>query len=109
MEKRTRARCASHFLARAPETNEVTRSHAADGRLWRERLSVGNRRKHFEAGRLQRALERPGQLGGVESRQAAHRRRRRRMNGSATARLPQRTFGQTMRSDIWGGQPVLVF
>src|ERR1051325_7453933 len=88
MEKRTRARCASHFRARAPETNERARSQPADGPLLRERLSFGNRGKHFEAGRLQRTLERSGQLGGVESRQAAHRRRRRRMNGEAAATVP---------------------
>src|SRR6266404_2853582 len=31
------------------------------------------------------------------------------MNGSTTAALPRRSFGETMRSDVWWLQPLLVF
>src|ERR1051326_6396584 len=31
------------------------------------------------------------------------------MNRSTTATLPRRSFGQTMRSDVWWLQPLLVF
>src|SRR5437763_3876922 len=31
------------------------------------------------------------------------------MNGSTTATIPRRSFGQTMRADVWWLQPLLVF
>src|SRR5258708_9476002 len=52
-------------------------------------------------------MEGPGRLGSVEKSEAASGRSRRRMK-NATA-LPGRTFGETMRADIWWLQPLLVF
>ncbi len=31
------------------------------------------------------------------------------MNGSTTATIPRRSFGQTMRADVWWLQPLVVF
>jgi len=31
------------------------------------------------------------------------------MNGTTTAAAPRRSFGQTMRADVWWAQPLLVF
>ncbi len=31
------------------------------------------------------------------------------MNGSTAATIPRRSFGQTMRADVWWLQPLLVF
>src|SRR5436853_3100715 len=109
MEKRTRARSAPYFFARAAQTNWRTRSCKTDSGLLRERLPREHRGQHFKGRWIRRTLERAGKLGSVEESETAGRRSRREMNGSTTATLPRRSFGETMRADLWWLQPLIVF
>src|SRR5690349_3371127 len=109
MEERSRSRRATHFRSRVAQANGRARSPQTDRGLLREWLSIEHRGEDFETGWLQRTLECAGQLGSVEESETAYRRSRRPVNGSTTAAIPRRSFGQTMRADVWWTQPLLIF
>src|SRR5436190_14503475 len=109
MEKGACPRRAAHFRSRIKEKNERARSQQTDRGLLRQRLSIEHCGQHFKAGRIQGSLECTRQLGSVEESKTSNRGSRRAMNGSTTAALPRRSFGQTMRADVWWVQPLLVF
>ena len=81
----------------------------ANGGLLREWLPRQHRGEHFERRRFRQTLECAGQLGSVEESEVSGGRSERPMNGSTTAALPRRSFGETMRADVWWTQPLLVF